>query len=262
MGVVLAIPLLAFAGVQIQQRLLRRRAERLLTDFQSIRLHQSTWADAQKLMTRWGAYGHYNGTCRETNCHYSVKLTDVLYKYLDRRGPNFPERIALAIIRVDSFFGGHAAEIFFNFTVWNGTIVRSEFALRLEVTSSEAKDEYGYGLLFEAKADQALRQWERHGRSIWGSDEQLAEHTNYKVGRPGGCEICMAVGITFIPAIEPAELQRITALNLSCLTRFHSRMTLPDLLPVAKNWYLYPQEGEPESRLRRRTSPRVTYLFL
>ena len=28
-----------------------------------IRLYQSTWADAQWLMVRWGAWRHYDGSC-------------------------------------------------------------------------------------------------------------------------------------------------------------------------------------------------------
>jgi hypothetical protein len=28
-----------------------------------IRLYQSTWADALRLMHRWGSWGHYDGTC-------------------------------------------------------------------------------------------------------------------------------------------------------------------------------------------------------
>ncbi len=38
--------------------LTRWRFTRLLADFQSIYPTQSTWADAQRLMTRWGEFGH------------------------------------------------------------------------------------------------------------------------------------------------------------------------------------------------------------
>jgi hypothetical protein len=55
----LAIVLLIFVAVQFQQRLLRWRAERLMADMHQIRLYQSTWGDAQRLMHRWGAWGHY-----------------------------------------------------------------------------------------------------------------------------------------------------------------------------------------------------------
>jgi hypothetical protein len=52
-AVVLSLVLLTFLAVQIQQRTLRWRAERLSADMHQIRLYQSTWADAQRLMNRW-----------------------------------------------------------------------------------------------------------------------------------------------------------------------------------------------------------------
>jgi hypothetical protein len=55
-GVVLSLVLVAFLAVQIQQRMMRWHAERLLADMHQIRLYQSTWADAQRLMYRWGAW--------------------------------------------------------------------------------------------------------------------------------------------------------------------------------------------------------------
>src|SRR5580692_8301208 len=79
----LALLLVAFASVQIEQHLLRHRAERLLADFQSIRLHQSTWADAQTLMTRWGAWGHYDGQCSAADCAYTITLADPLNRLSD-----------------------------------------------------------------------------------------------------------------------------------------------------------------------------------
>ena len=62
----LSFVLLIIAAVQGQQYLLRWRAERLMADMHRIRLYQSTWADAENLMHRWGAWGHFEGTCTPT----------------------------------------------------------------------------------------------------------------------------------------------------------------------------------------------------
>src|SRR5579871_1170354 len=56
----------------------RWRMERLLADFHSIYPRQSTWADAQRLMTRWGRWGHYEGSCSPEYCNYVVQLYDPL----------------------------------------------------------------------------------------------------------------------------------------------------------------------------------------
>lgn len=68
--VALGVVLLTFAAVQFQQWMLRWRAERLMADMHQIRLYQSTWADAQRLMYKWGAWGHYDGSCTAVECRY------------------------------------------------------------------------------------------------------------------------------------------------------------------------------------------------
>lgn len=52
---VFAVLVLAYAIVQSQQHLMRWRAERLMADMHRIRLYQSNWADAERLMHRWDA---------------------------------------------------------------------------------------------------------------------------------------------------------------------------------------------------------------
>ena len=46
--------LIALAFVQYKDHIIRRRSERLLADFQSVHLNQTTWPEAQALMQRWG----------------------------------------------------------------------------------------------------------------------------------------------------------------------------------------------------------------
>ena len=58
--------------------LTRIRIAHLLADFQSIHPTQSTWADAQHLMTRWGKWGHYDGSCTAQSCDYVIIVNDPL----------------------------------------------------------------------------------------------------------------------------------------------------------------------------------------
>ena len=39
----------------------QRRAERLMEDIQALKLRQSNWLEAERLISRWGKYGHYEG---------------------------------------------------------------------------------------------------------------------------------------------------------------------------------------------------------
>jgi len=66
------------AAIHIQQHILRVRAEHLLEDIRGLELRKSTWADAQRIFTRWGAWGHYDGSCASLSCDYEVTLGDFL----------------------------------------------------------------------------------------------------------------------------------------------------------------------------------------
>ena len=83
----LSVVLIAFLIVQIQLIISRWRAERLSADMHQIRLYQSTWADAQRLMNRWGAWGHYNGSCTTASCKYAIGMGTIRYQ-----NPNAPRR--------------------------------------------------------------------------------------------------------------------------------------------------------------------------
>ncbi|HET6179822.1 MAG TPA: hypothetical protein VFE61_23065 [Candidatus Sulfotelmatobacter sp.] len=77
--VVVALVLLTLVTVQFQRRLLRHRAEQLMADMHQIHLYRSTWTDAQRLITRWGAWGRYDGTRTAAECRYEITLTNMTY---------------------------------------------------------------------------------------------------------------------------------------------------------------------------------------
>ena len=54
---IVSFTVVAFALVRVQQYVFRHRAERLLADFQSMRLHESTWVDAQGADDSLGCVG-------------------------------------------------------------------------------------------------------------------------------------------------------------------------------------------------------------
>src|ERR1022692_3107638 len=113
----LALVLLTLATVQFQQRLLRHRAEQLMADMHEIHLYRSTWTDAQRLITRWGAWGHYDGTCTAAECRYQITLTDISYS-------KFGWLMQHGGFRIYSLFGGRATRLFVSFTVQDGAIWR------------------------------------------------------------------------------------------------------------------------------------------
>ena len=243
---ILSIVLLTLAAVQFQQRLLRHRAEQLMADMHQIRLYRSTWADAQRLMYRWGAWGHYDGACAADECRYQVALTDISYRgfgWLMRHGG----------FRIYSWFGGRAARLVISFTVHDGTIWRETAAVTVTASPKlmSADNEFPLTLMVQTKSRQRLRRTKDDGW-IMGIDDQLARHPYYKAGRPGGCTMCEEAVVTYSTRTPPAEVDRLTTFNFSCLTQFPSCTELEQLLPAAKDWRLYHEE---DSAMQQSASP-------
>jgi hypothetical protein len=228
-----ALVLLTLSVVQLQQRLLRYRAEQLMADMHRIRLYQSTWDDAQRLMHRWGAWGHYDGTCTASDCRYQIALTDMSWSwsgwFLQHGG-----------YQVYSWFGGRQTVMCTQFIVQDSRILRTSMSIMTAVADHSDSDVTGYGLIVMTKSRGSLRGSNGSGsRRIMGRDEQLLDHPNFKEGSPSGCTICMAVEVTYAASAPQSEIESITSFDLSCLTRFHQCLTLGELLPRAKEWHLY-----------------------
>jgi hypothetical protein len=240
----LAVVLLAFAVVQTQQWMLRWRAERLMADMHQIRLYQSTWADAQKLMVRWGAWGHYDGSCTAMDCRYRITMNDLSWFSADSPNSAWVEWLLVHDpLNLYSWFGGRATRLYVTFTVQDGAIWRKTAAIAVTASPRllSAADEFPVTLIVETKSRQRLRAT-RDDWWIMGEDDQLAEHPYYRAGRPGGCKInCEEAVVTYSTHTPPAEIERLTTFDLSCLTRlwFHSCTTLEEVLPAARPWRLY-----------------------
>jgi hypothetical protein len=237
----LAAILFTFFAVQFQQRLLRFRAERLMADMHQIRLYQSTWADAQRLMYRWGAWGHYDGSCTAKDCRYDISLTDASWRSWDRgrkgdAGWLWRHQIAYVLYR---WLGGRYAIVHCGFIVQDGTIWRTITWVNLAVPPrSLDKEDFGYVLIAGAKSQQALRRSESGGW-VLGGDDVPAEHPYYKVGRPGGCTFCEDVEVTYSTRTPEAEINRLTSFDFSCLTSFFSCKIPEDIMPAVREEGLY-----------------------
>lgn len=232
--------MLAFVVVQLQQRLLQWRAGQLMADMHRIRLYRSNWADAQRLMSRWGAWGHYDGSCTAKDCRYSIQLTDGSERAAHRLDPKAWEwLIRLHAFTLYRWLGGRYSIINVKFVVQDETIFRTAVFVSVYTPPKFLHpEEEGYLLIVGAKSQQALSDVEGSGH-VMGSSDDLAQHPFYKAGRPGGCENCLMVGITYSTHTPQVEIERLTSFDLSCLTRFFSCKMPEDLLPAAKDWHFY-----------------------
>ncbi|HEV2578560.1 MAG TPA: hypothetical protein VGU25_15250 [Acidobacteriaceae bacterium] len=233
---VAVLVVLAFGLIRAQEYVFRHRSERLLADFQSIRLHRSKWADAQVLMRRWGAWGHYDGTCTAMECAYRITL--------ENDGLRWMKRLPISAERGYERLARPYDAMVVSFLVQDGAIWRNSIELVVDVAPRKGEDDPGYVMFLVARANDSLGSnldQENGPRPVMGDEEQLARHPDYKAGRPGACEGCVLAEVTFTPYLAPSTLRELTAYNLSCLTRLvHPCVNLPDVLPIAREWHFYP----------------------
>ena len=246
--VVAGLLVVELALVQAPMWLTRWRDARLLADFHTIVPMQSTWADAQRLMTRWGRFGKYEGSCAAAECSYSVTVNDPATRLLYYIAHRWEGKInPFSDVSLLTLMGWRGSEMKVRIVVKDGRVIRDGVSFWVDVRYKIPKvDPYDSGLMeyalgFTTQVRNRLRRprSERGMRWILGTDEQLDDHPDYKVGRPGGCEGCEIAEMTFTPALDHAEAVRLTSFDLSCLTRLRQCTTIGDLLPAGRDWQLY-----------------------
>jgi hypothetical protein len=264
-AIVLSLVLVAFLSVQIQLILSRWRAERLSADMHQIRLYQSTWADAQRLMHRWGAWGHYDGSCTAASCHYAISMGTIRYS-----NPNAPKRAwvdwfsAHDWLNLYEWLGGRDVAFYASFTVHDGTIWRTGSGIGVTVPTRRIRRENDWpgNLSISAGSRQRLHRTieDPFSFGFLGSEDELAQHPYYKVWAPSGCMILCQMEIVYYSThTPPAEIERLTSYNFSCFTQIIACAHINDLLPASKEWHLYNEyQSSPTVPI---PPPRPTYVM-
>jgi hypothetical protein len=214
----------------------QRRAEHLMADIQALKLRQSNWLEAERLISRWGKYGHYEGHCDASFCRYSIGLNSPamalgnagFWRHLDNRF------VRLTAPFIFSYSGGRLATLLTTIVVQDSVVLRKSAVFIYDVPSTSSGSS-GYSLIATSRATSRLTSG---GWPLIGS-EQLAEHPFYAVTRPGGCSFCLMVNVTFTPDAPDPEMRRLTTFNLNCITRLRPCRYLEDIYPAAENWHLY-----------------------
>jgi len=236
-GIAVGAVVIALAGlIVIQRHILRWRAERLLADVRDLELGKSTWADAQRIMMHWGAWGHYDGSCTPQRCSYRIRLQGIECPPCVH-DPS--EALTLWATR-DAFIEG-------DLEVVDGVVWGKDFVVVLNVSGGPFRDEYGYGLLASA-------------RTVWRTAEfnryRSAGHPDYVVGHPGACEGCKSVYSKFTPFADPAEVRGLMDFNLDCLTRLFQCKDQIDIMPSVWRQVL---AEDVALKAARKANPRSVY---
>lgn len=204
--------------VQIQQRILRWRAERLLDDMRELQSHKSTWADAQKIMTRWGEWGSYEGPCTAEECDYSITIMDTIGTFLWKHVERHP--FLLTFAKASSFLGEKDGFVVATLRIKNEIVTTSSYRLHV-------------GWLFGRVT--AFNDLEPHR---FRADRLL--HPEYWIGENGGCTGCTKFETGYTPLAGREKMHELSDFNFSCITRLFPCTEEADILPTA--WKQYQEE--------------------
>lgn len=223
----------AVCAIQIEQRLLRARAQRLLDGVRSLELRRTSFDETRGFLSDWNGWIQYEGPCSPAKCTATLELNDffvahvgvLVYKL------NFMEPYLL--------LGGLPSQVRARVEVRDGVLWSKSFFVAVEVPEyKNQKGDFGrYTLIGDAKTvsrPEISNYWTPAMRS----------HPEYMVGKPGGCDgPCIEVHAKFTPFADPADVDRLMQFDLSCLTRLmHPCRTERDVMPTA--WEQYLKEAE------------------
>ena len=105
---------------------------------------RSTWADAQRLIHRWGAWGDYRGACTQERCSYQIEVDD-LYGAIPGFGPRRTDlrgaiqECCFWLFRLYVLLGGRSTAVVARIEVIRGLIWGKDYILMVDVPN-------GYGL--------------------------------------------------------------------------------------------------------------------
>jgi hypothetical protein len=218
---------LAIALVDYQQYLIRCRCERLLADFHSIRLNETTWPQAQAMMKRWGKSGHPHGACDATACAYDITvigwpsllpLTRTA-EWLYRFGGPLPDLLGRVGVRFSS------ADL--RFLIEDGIVRHTRLSIAAEASGEDGTS----ALLVNVRSHSRLDDSDNALHTV-GADEELGLHPDFVVAPDGFCSGCEQITLVYTPQLAAHDLARLTDFDLSCLTRWRPCKHLPQLAPA------------------------------
>jgi hypothetical protein len=207
--------LLLVAAIHLDAYALRWRGERLQSDIRSLELRKSTYADARRLERRWWSESK-EGVCRPSWCDLQISLGNVANCHVEFF-VNHP-----TVFSIYHRLGGRWACASAFIQVRDNVVWGKGIGLNVETLETEPDGRHVEYLL-EASIG-------TNDHFSWIS----ARHPEYQIAGSNICTGCRLAWVEFTPFADPQDILRLTDLNFTCLTRWHSFCkNQADILPTA-----------------------------
>lgn len=240
---ILAPIICLIAAVRIQQYVLRWRAEQLLADIRQIQMGKSTWADAQRLMHRWGKWGRWEGSCDARSCDYQIAMQDAsnalptfFFTQTDLQLRSEKRDYSRWQLRLYSILGGRVAQVYAEIRIKNGIIWTKAYTVQTPRDSHEM----GTDDLLIGTAE---------GTTHLNPDDWPipSNHPEFQIraagpceGCNGGCTICELIQTRVTPFADPGAMSQLFEFNLACISSWRECEEPREIMPSA--WRLFRQD--------------------
>lgn len=215
----LGLVVLAFAIIQAEQWLLRRRAERLLIDVRELQSKEATWPDAQKMIERWRPWGPGESFCTPQACFFHVQMRDPV-DALVRGNLDTPPRLRF-LIWPSQLLGEKFTFVEASLRVKDGMVEESRFRINFFGQNE--------GISRSVSTPAAL-----------GYEADRWQHPDYYAEKHPGCEGCVLFETGSTPFAGREKIRELSDFNFSCITRWTPCTTEADVMP--SGWKLYQEE--------------------
>jgi hypothetical protein len=216
---ILLTPILLFAAIiQIDQHILRHRAEQLNADLQPLMRRPATWDDLQRIHTRWSPYIQSEGPCTQQHCDETVTLTDAFGNiyHPSHDLPNW-------LIWLYRDVGGNFSVIYAHLRLTNSHL---RF---ITITPLIGTTRHGPVLTLFPTVTFGPRLFTYQG------EEHEISFTDWKrgyiTGFDGFCTGCIGGSISVTPFTPRSDLDRLSRIDFSCITHFIPCRAITQVLP-------------------------------
>ncbi|HEX3374568.1 MAG TPA: hypothetical protein VHS13_10190 [Edaphobacter sp.] len=186
-------------------------------------------------MQRWGKWGHYEGTCDADHCDYWIHFYSAgMVPEPTATSERFVNLFGRSAERAASMLGAHLTYVEGGFHLQNNLVVGTSFSLGTNVPG---------GLLFSRVIGTRTRDLEPY--NLWPEKDPHPEYrTVLRTGTLG------YFFTQFTAVTKQQDVEWLTAVNFSCITRWVPCREMGDLLPSA--WAKFTAERKHVSAIRNR----------
>ena len=213
----------AWLWAQGAQWLLRLRAEKLLTDIRSLKVNRSSWADTQKLMSKWGGY---RGVCTAQHCQYGVHFEHSIPRFLI----GYPDKgVSNWLPRLVTRLGLRSSAVGAEFTVENGLVTETDFFeyVVLPVQTWISPEGAFQSDLYVSSGEV--------NKGPWYGLEYVPLHSN-RTARMNK----FGLHVHFFPEENPSEKELLMNFRFNCITQINPCLREDEIL--LEGWRLLQEE--------------------